>query len=86
MTAYDMHNVPQDADFSYTIACVSGKEKPVCIALDGMPVMDDVGGIHGYIDFLETIHGDDPQEKEESREWAKFMGWTGRMNKPETVL
>ena len=86
MTAYDMHNVPQDADFSYTIACVSGKEKPVCIALDGMPVMDDVGGIHGYIDFLETIHGDNPQEKEESREWAKFMGWTGRMNKPETVL
>ena len=26
------------------------------------------------------------QEKEESREWAKYMGWTGRMNKPETVL
>ena len=86
MTAYDMRNIPQDADFSYTIACVRGKKKPVCIALDGMPVMDDVGGIHGYVDFLETIHGDDPQEKEESREWAKFMGWTGRMNKPETVL
>lgn len=86
LTAYDMYNVPQDADFSYTIACVRGKQKPVCIALDGMPVMDDVGGIHGYVDFLETIHGDDLVEKEESREWAKFMGWTGRMNKPETVL
>jgi len=86
MTAYDMHNNAWDDDFSNTIACVREKKKPICIELDGMPVMDDVGGIYGYVNFLETIHGDDAREKEESLGWAKFVGWTGRMNKPETVL
>ena len=44
------------------------------IYLDGMSLMDDVGGIHGYIDFIKTIHGKDEDEKEEMREWAKWMG------------
>ena len=48
--------------------------------------MDDVGGIHGFADFLETINGDDYQEASESKEWAKWMGWTGRKTKPENIL
>ena len=48
--------------------------------------MDDVGGIGGYIDFLRVIHGEDPDEKEDMKEWAKWMGWTGRMIKPENLL
>ena len=35
---------------------------------------------------MKISETDYPQEKEESREWTKYMGWTGRMNKPETVL
>ena len=49
-------------------------------------LMDDVGGIHGYIDFLRTIHGNDPDEREDMKSWGRWMGWTGRMNKPETLL
>lgn len=60
--------------------------KPVCVYADGLNVMDDVGGIHGFADFLETINGDDYQEVSESKEWAKWMGWTGRKTKPENIL
>lgn len=63
---------------------------PVCVAADGLPVMDDVGGIYGYCEFLKGIHGIDNngpyEDKEESREWARGMGWTGRMSKPENML
>jgi len=59
---------------------------PKCIYADGLNVMDDVGGIYGFCDFLETINGDDVHEAEESRNWAKWMGWTGRKTKPENIL
>ena len=38
------------------IRAVLDGHSPVCIAADGLPVFDDVGGIGGYIDFLTTIH------------------------------
>ena len=57
-----------------------------CIELDGLSLMDDVGGIHGYVDFMDTIHNGDPEERENLREWARFMGWTGRMCKAERLV
>lgn len=65
--------------------------RPVCVATDGLPVLDDVGGIGGYCAFLLGIHGKDCgpydfTDKEETREWGRMHGWTGRMNKPENVL
>lgn len=74
-----------------SIATVISKEKPVCIAADGLPVMDDAGGPWGYCAFLRGIHGEDGgnspyDDKEESREWGRNMGWTGRMNRPENIL
>lgn len=59
---------------------------PLCIEVDGLSVMDDVGGVGGYVNFLETIHGDDPEEAREMREWARMQGWTGRKSKPENML
>lgn len=35
---------------------VFNKYKPVCLAADGLPVLDDVGGIDGYVHFLRGIH------------------------------
>ena len=60
--------------------------KPICIYADGLNVMDDVGGIYGYRDFLEAINEGDPSEVSENKEWAKWMGWTGRKTKPENIL
>ena len=60
--------------------------RPVLIARDGEMLVDDVGGIHGFADFLEKINpelkGMSAEEKEEARKekkeylaWAKSLGW-----------
>lgn len=49
-------------------------------------MLDDVGGIGGFIDMLKTIHGDDLEAAEEMREWAKGQGWFGRSVKIENML
>lgn len=68
------------------LAYVDAKERPRCTAADGLNVVDDVGGIGGFQEMLSTLEGDDPEEKESMREWARGMGWTGRMSKPENIL
>lgn len=62
---------------------VYSKFRPVCIAWDGYPVLDDVGGISGYIDFLEGINGNGEvgglyEDAKESLAWAKSLGWSTR--------
>ena len=75
------------------------KHRPVCIAQDGCFVLDDVGGMNGFIQFLKGINQPDRQkntaedweqednededygpyeDKEESIEWAKSLGWSKR--------
>ena len=68
------------------MATVFYKKKPTCVALDGMCVMDDVGGMGGYIDFLQNLMHGDPEERKELRDWATYMGWTGKLPKPESLL
>ena len=72
--------------FLEKICMIAGKEKPVCIAADGPELVDDIGGIHGFCDFLEIIHGNNPEKKRFYKEWARGMGWTGRFSKPENIL
>ena len=61
-------------------------EKPSCIHADGLCVLDDVGGIGGYCDFLETIHGSDKGEAQAYRQWARSLGWTGRLVAPDKLI
>ena len=62
------------------------------MAVDGLPVMDDVGGIRGYCELLEVVKGKEEtgmgvfESKEDAKEWARMMGWTGRMSKEENIL
>lgn len=81
-----------------SIQCISQEEldkaqikcrelyRPVLISRDGTFLMDDVGGIHGFVEFLQKIHPDlnsmskeekarAKQEKKEYLEWAKGQGW-----------
>ena len=62
------------------------KQMPVCIDADGMNLVDDVGGVYGYVDFIKTLHGDDKEVAREMLEWAEGLGWSSRMNKPEKML
>ena len=69
------------------INAVMATGRPLCIALDGSrQLVQDVGGIYGYCDFLCTINGDDAREKREMKEWASGMSWTGRKSSPEKLL
>lgn len=60
--------------------------RPVMIAREGEMLIDDVGGLGGFANFLEKIHpelkGMDPDEKENAKRekkellaWAKSLGW-----------
>ncbi len=55
------------------------KHKPVCIFKKGAFVVDDVGGMHVYADFVSIIYeADDKEEKEQYRTWAEGQRWSNR--------
>ncbi len=63
------------------------KHKPVCIHKDGVFVVDDVGGLGGFADFLGTIYeSDDREEQSESRSWAQSLGWSTRKISNKMIL
>lgn len=58
---------------------VLSKHKPVCINKNGISVLDDVGGLSGFADFLGIIYeGEDKEEKASIRAWAQGLGWSTR--------
>lgn len=63
---------------------VVAKHKPICVAKDGIELVDDVGGPSGFCEMLKAIYEYDPDDEEECIEaanmmdWADMMGWTGR--------
>ncbi len=59
---------------------------PLCVQSDGMNLVDDCGGIGGYLKMLRVLNGKDSEEKAEMRAWARSLGWTGRLNRPEKML
>lgn len=70
-------------ELNESIKILNDKYTPVCIARDGYPVLDDVGGMSGYIDFLKGINGKGEEDSvyedaKESLEWAKSLGWSKR--------
>ena len=69
------------------------EERPICVAADGLPVMDDAGGVHGYCEFLKMVKGQGKdagrgafESREDAKAWGRMMGWTGRMSKAENIL
>jgi len=82
----DLKGYKVDSELREKLQTVYLKEHPICVMADGLNVMDDVGGLYGYQEFLQTINGKDAEEKERMKQWAKSMGWTGRKVKPENIL
>lgn len=83
---YDSGNT-DDEKLSAQVKQVMETGRPLCIAMDGnLPLVQDVGGIHGYCDFLKTINGKDAGARQEMLEWARDLGWTGRRQTPEKLL
>ena len=59
---------------------------------DGIEFVDDVGGLRGFCEMLQTIYKcniDDEGELEERESmlgWADMMGWAGRKISPKQTL
>lgn len=51
--------------------------RPVILAADGYPLMDDCGGTEGYVDTLRSIEDGDKDNKA----WANSMGWKKKIDK-----
>lgn len=61
-------------------------ERPLCTYVDGYNVMDDVGGVYGYIDFLLDYFGGNSEERKEAKGYGSFMGWINRLPKADEIL
>ena len=60
-------------------ATVVIKHMPVCIHKDGVFVLDDVGGLCGFVRFLKDIYeGEDKEEVRNYKAWAQSLGWSSR--------
>lgn len=63
-------------------ARVIHEHRPVCIHKEGIQLLDDVGGLRGFANFLGTIfEGEDKEEIANMRRWARSFGWnTGKIS------
>ena len=75
-----------DPDLRAKLAKVYLRHKPLCIAADGLNVLDDCGGVSGFTDMLKGIYGRDKDESADRRRQANSLGWTGRRTAPENML
>lgn len=83
---YSQDGQEVDEELQEILAYVDAKESPRCTASDGLNLVDDVGGISGFMDMLRTLEGDDEEEKRSMKAWARGLGWTGKISKPEKML
>jgi len=66
---------------------VLSKHKPVCLNKVGVSVLDDVGGLSGFADFLGIIYeGEDKEESANARAWAKGLGWSASKTSNKMIL
>ena len=71
------NNIIDEYELEEAEDIVISKHKPVCINKAGLSVLDDVGGLSGFADFLGTIYeGEDKEESSGARAWAKSLGWS----------
>lgn len=63
------------------------KQKPVCVASDGLNLFDDAGGVKGFAKFLETLNTTTRKDVlEEILETPKMYGWTAKEGRLESKL
>lgn len=60
--------------------------KPVCVRADGVPLVEDVGGVGGFFDFIRNIHGKDAEKAASLRTWARGLGWKEIVPRPGSLL
>lgn len=73
------NNIIDEHELEEAEEIVLDKHKPVCIHKEGISVLDDVGGLSGFADFLGVIYEvEDKEEASGARVWAKSLGWSDK--------
>lgn len=58
---------------------------PVCSRSDGVMLMDNIGGISGFFEFLRALNGRDKAESRRVRELAEIYGWSEKKD-PKNIM
>ncbi len=68
-------------------AIVTNQHKPVCLSMDGISLIDDVGNLFGFAEFLEEIYeGSDKVEVASMKRWGKSQGYSEKKLQPQKIL
>jgi len=90
-TNRQIKDVPADA-LNAAKEKVAAKHTAVCIAKHGINVVEDVGGVPGFVDFVDQVFNKDfdtsdaDMSTQELLEWAQSLGWSKRKVSPENSL
>ena len=73
----DRNGNPVDAELKSYLTDYIMKEVPICLAKDGLAVLDDVDGIEGYCAFLRSYFDkENMDEREMCKRQARMYGWS----------
>ena len=61
-------------------------EKPLCIAADGLDVLENIGGVSGFCKFLTALNSNTSRIKSSAQEIAHTYGWTGKNRKVSSIV
>lgn len=74
-------------EIDYANKTVLNEHRPVCIHKDGVFLLDDVGGLNGFADFLKTIYESEiKEERDDFRAWARSLGWSDKRIAAKKIL
>lgn len=65
---------------------VAALEKPLCIAADGLDVLENIGGIPGFCKFLIALNSNTSRIQSTAQEIARTYGWTGKNRKVSSIV
>lgn len=84
-TVKSMQDLPLSDKEIEWILRASRKHTVKCLAVDGIGLLDDVGGVFGYLELLELAAH--PDEDEDGKvEWAESWGWKCRVPAASTLM
>lgn len=65
---------------------VVAEHRPICVKTDGMDLIDDVGGLSGFIRFLNISSDPKSRRFKSANEWATNRGWSKRKIATKNIL
>lgn len=68
-----------EEELQEAVESVVKNHRPICIHKQGISVLDDVGGLRGFSEFLGIIY-EAPMKRDRAdyRAWAKSLGWSDK--------